>query len=249
VLETCLNRGRPVKNIEVLNGGAKGFVLFQILKLLQNYVLEFHPDLIILYVNRNDSSLTSTAGPYTYRQLWQMKHTGQLDSLTRRLGSNRQPTRLPPAWIVAAQDMLRPYRLYNALVKSITERRQKTLPNIAARLGALQDVNPVSDYVANLREFIATCKKHGVKLVLADEFDNSWIPGSKTRETSVRLAMKAEVERERLPFVPVNDDFHRRADREKLIFTFDPVHLSYYGHEEVARILCEFLEQNRLVPR
>jgi hypothetical protein len=244
LLEPCLNRGGGATKIEVLNAGAKGFILFQILKLFEHFVLEFRPNLVILYINRNDSGITF--GPYTYRQLWQMKHNGQLDRLARQIDTDKQENKAPPKWIAGVQEILRPFRLYNALVNYVVEHRRRTVPKMAAKIGVAQDVNPVSDYQTNLREFITLCQQHGVKLVLADEYDWGDSLDPHMKEAKIRAAMREEAERAYVPLVPVNTLFHQRPDNGKLRFDFDPVHL---GHQEVAHLLCTFLEDNHLVPR
>ena len=61
--------------------------------------------------------------------------------------------------------------------------------------------------------------------------------------------MREITAREHVPFLPLNEILHQQPDQNSLVFDFDPGHLSYRGHQEVGKMICEFLAREQVVRR
>jgi len=239
-LEQCLQAARPGREIQVLNAGVRGYKLYQLLILFQLYGLSYHPDVLVLYINYNDA--TEQFGPFTYRQLWQMKNEGRWDEVE----ALRPEQYTPPAWILTAQEHLQKLRLYNGLTLLITGGRLARPPE-KREWSVVQDTNPVADYRRNLEDMIALCRAQGVRLLLVDEFDFGYPavePNSKV--VRIRQAMKDIAAAQGVDYLPLNDMFQTRPDKRELVFSFDEVHLNKQGHRIVAAEICRYLLDHRL---
>lgn len=242
-LEEILNRHRAGKRIEVLNAGVKGLELFQIMLLFEHEVMKYHPDLAILYINFNDS--LDRLGPFTLRELYGMKQQDRWGEIEQKIAAAKGES--TSAWVVKAQGLLRGFRLYNGLVKAITAERGKLLKAVAAKIGALKPVNPVEDYRKNLLRVIEVCRQNKITLVLADEFFLLYRGEPQRKDTKIRVVMREEAQRRNVPYVDINGEFHRRADKNDLVFDFDQIHLNPHGHRQVAERLAEFIIENELI--
>jgi lysophospholipase L1-like esterase len=121
-------------------------------------------------------------------------------------------------------------------------------------LGVLRPVNPLTDYRQNLRDVIAFCREHGIRLLLVDEFtyldagtdvtSAGWL---QSKPHLVRVAMREEATQAGAAYLPLHEEFNQRADKASLVFDFDPIHLNENGHQQVAERLAEFLTASRLL--
>lgn len=239
LLERCLHEALPERRFEVLNAGVRGYNLFQLVVLFQHYGLAYQPTILILYLNFNDAS--EHYGPFTYRQLWQMKNEGRWAEVE---AVRPAPTQ-PPAWIAVVQNILQRSRLYNGLVLLITGGRRNEPPRWLWNV--VQDANPVSDYRLNLEEMINLCRAHGIRPLLVDEFDIGYsLVDPQSKVVTVRQAMKEIAAAQGVDYLPLNEIFHARPDRQELVFPFDEVHLNPQGHQAVGEELCRYLLDRRL---
>ncbi len=236
-LEKMLSEQLPDQQFEVLNGGVKGYNLFQVMLLFLRYAAEYNPDLLVLYLNTADSA--DTKGPYTYRELWRMKNEGQWSTIDELIKDESLPE--PSGLVAGAQRVLHKVQLYNLLTKSVIKTREKSLKPLADRVGAIKEVNPAKDYRANLLEIIETCKNRGIRLVLVDEYEVDPNTNPESKGSRVRNIMKAEAEIHGVSYLGLNGDFQLREDSGKLVFPHDPAHLSHQGHIEVAKRIARHL--------
>jgi lysophospholipase L1-like esterase len=236
-LEKMFSEQLPDQRFEVLNGGVKGYNLFQVMLLFLRYAADYNPDLLVLYLNTADSA--DTKGPYTYRELWRMKNEGQWSTIDELIKDEPLPE--PSGWVAGAQRVLHKVQLYNLLTKSVIKTREKSLKPLADRVGAIKEVNPANDYRANLLEIIETCKTRGIRLVLVDEYEVDPNTNPESKGTRVRNIMKAEAQNHGISFLGLNGDFQQREDSDKLVFPHDPAHLSHQGHIEVAKRIARHL--------
>jgi lysophospholipase L1-like esterase len=250
-LERLLNERLGPRRFEVLNAGVKGLGLFRILVLLQREVAAYRPNLVILYINYNDGK--DFLGPYTLRELLRFQQEKRWSEIESQIRSAGAPSG-PPPWVRATQDTLRRVRLYNGLTSLIVDLRGREMKNVAERLGVLRPVNPLTDYRQNLRDVIAFCREHGIRLLLVDEFtyldagtdvtSAGWL---QSKPHLVRVAMREEATQAGAAYLPLHEEFNQRADKASLVFDFDPIHLNENGHQQVAERLAEFLTASRLL--
>lgn len=241
LMDKCLNESDGPVRFEVLNAGVKGFSLFQLMILLEHYALSYKPDMLILYINVNDS--TTRHGPFTYRELWKMKNEGRWSDVESQYSNSISP--IPGGhWIISLQGVLRNIRLYNMLVQRITSARENTLEDFAKSFDVVKDVNPPEDYLENLRHVIEICAKNDIRLVLVDAFYIGWNP----KDDIIRGMMKQEAERNGLGYIGIDDEFGKREDMESLVFSHDTIHLNYKGHRLVAERLCSYLKESGALP-
>jgi lysophospholipase L1-like esterase len=245
LLEECLRGHSQSKTVEVLNAGVKGFNLFQLSKLFEHYALAYRPDMLILYININDSM--QDFGPYTYKELWQMKQEGRWNEVEDTIARNN-PGTPQRSWIDKTQKMLQPFRLYNLLVRKISRSRSEELRPFAEGFETIKEVNPAEDYRENLQTMIRLCKENRIELILADAFKVDYIFGKSYRENIVRAIMKEEAEKNQVPLVLINDDFHKRPDKASLVFAHDTIHINRKGHQAVADSLCSFILEGNYLP-
>jgi hypothetical protein len=128
---------------EVFNFGALGATVFHDLLALRRDVLRLSPDVVTLYVGANDGYLAWwTDGPVEER--WRRLTSITADDHLARLG----------LWFGSQRLVVGLSRLAGAL-RSFPSRLHMQVPPEA--------------FEANLREFAALCREHGVRLVLAHE--------------------------------------------------------------------------------
>ncbi len=229
LLETSLRAGG--QNVRVLNAGVKGYNAFQVMVLLTKYCLAYQPDIVVLYLMRNDEA--QDRGLFTYRELW-----------TR----SQQPSyRL----LKNVQDQLHRSMLYNGLSRLVVNFRQRTAGQwYNERLW--KPVNPAADFRQNLLDSIDAARHAGARVVLATEFWGEPFLASdgvdNQRLKELRAAM-AEAARERnVPLLDAWSYFAATADPLRWVLREDPVHFNAAGHAEMARLLEEFLRQNKMLP-
>lgn len=245
LLEEKLNAAGAPKRFEVLNAAVPGFILFQVMILFEREVLAYRPDLLLLYLNVNDSSCEG--GPYTLRQLWLMDNRHLGTELADYLSADEGwPT--AAGWVSAAHRFFYRFRLYNGLTKTIVRLRERSLPPSVKPGRWLGMVNPPRDYRRNLLRVIDVCRRNGIQPVLVDAFALLAPQSDCGKEAEIRAIMREEAERDGVPYLGIHDEFNRRADKDDLVIQVDPYHLGAFGHSQVAERLAQFLIENELVP-
>jgi lysophospholipase L1-like esterase len=240
-LEKILKERHPDRDIEVINAGMKGYILFQLKLMLELYALDYQPDLIILYANRNDSS--TQHGPYTLRELWESrKNLPSLDGVTETSRSTR------PSLGRRLRAILRQSRLYNGLAHLIVGARQEQLANVTRKLKITKEVNPLEDYEKTLGEFVDLCRAKDIPLVLADEY-MYWTlaPAPADRALLIKEIMSKTAGELKVPYLPVHAILTERYPDGSMMLKTDIVHLNKKGHLAVAELLADFLESNNLI--
>ena len=219
-----LLRARGVK-AEVLNGGVRGYNSTQLMVLLRKYALSYHPDIVILYLMRNDIYVDKAR--YTYRELW--------------LAGNEPWTRL-------RRQLQRSY-LYDAMTSVILDARE----NMRTQWydpGLWKDANPPQDFAANLRDMINDAQHAGAKVIAVSEFWGDRIPHEfhNERMEKFRATMEQAARRMGVPYYDAYDHFMAAPDPWIWVFPKDRTHFNYEGHAEMARYLENILIQNKLIP-
>lgn len=239
-LEKDLRQRHPEKKIEVVNSGMQGYIVFQLFLMLRMYVIDYEPDLIVLYVNRNDSS--SQFGPYTLRELWQMR--GNIPSVE----SVTEVVKTTPSSGEKARIWMRKSKLYNAMVLAIVGAREESFSGVTRKLKITKEVNPISDYAANLEEFIALCREKGVQIMLADEYQFwHFPPGDQSRPIKIKKEMKRIAKEKNVPYLLVHDILTEKYPEGQMLFPTDIVHLNHEGHRLVAKMMADFIDEQRLM--
>jgi len=234
-LADCLRQEYAKRPIEVLNAGIGGFNLFQLLLTYKLYGAKYQPDMLILYVNFNDS--LEALGPYTYRELWQMSERGMMNSTNR---TDTQGAVLNKV-VKSIQDVLRHSLAYNGLTAAIVEKRVRLLTSPVVPSSIFKEVNPPDEYRQNLEEFISICKSNHTSVILADEFDIHFPQKTERKAKEIRTIMREIADKYQVHYLPINQMLGERIDKNELVFSFDPVHLTVKGHEIVASELCSYI--------
>lgn len=240
LLEDILSEHYTARRFEVINAGMQGYISMQLLILMRMYGVAYQPDMLILYINRNDSA--TQYGPYTLRELWKMRNNlPSVDSFTEEV-------KIEPRGAERARIALRKSRLYNALVLQITGARASSMEKVSKKLKLVKEVNPIEDIRKNLEEFITLCRENNILLILADEYEY-WpvTPTLEDRSIQVRRAMKNIAEENNVPYIPVREILTQRFPEGSIVFSTDIVHLNHRGHRLVAEIMSDFIEKNALI--
>lgn len=228
VLATLANQHTTGVKFEAINAGIPGYNSFQLRVFYEYFGSQFKHDLLIVYVGRND--VDSYDGIYTFREMWEM-------------------ARNPKGRAVkAAQRFLRKSAIYNGLTNSVVEFRQTAAPAMNNEK-LLKKTLPPEDFADNLTHIIGVAKSNGVTVVLANEFWGE--PFVYLGEELVKKyqAQMAEVSKQKqIPLCDVYGIMAKNYELFDVVFRDDLVHINHHGHEEVGRLLFEFLTENRLIP-
>ncbi|MDP8224743.1 MAG: SGNH/GDSL hydrolase family protein [Candidatus Lernaella stagnicola] len=209
------------RQVEVLNGGVRGFLVFQVMVLTTEYLLQYNPDILIVYAARND--VLEHKGLQTYRELWRRKQAGETSSA---------PT---------IQGVLRGSALYNGLTALIVQWRDGGLRWYEP--ARWKPVNPPEDFAANLRDIIHAAKSRGCRVVLASEFfgEHFFYDIEMPRLRELQQNMKQVAKTEKAPFFDAWTLFHETGKPRSYLMADDPVHINAAGHALLARHLADYL--------
>lgn len=247
--DDCLSK-KTTARVEVITAGFQGYNLFMLTQVFEGFGPSFSPDILILYVNWIDSRII--LGPFTFHELqrmnrrtknslirqWTEKHRIGLDS--DNIGSTT----------FTIQQALRNFTLYRIGAEKITAAKAHTLKPLSETLGALKDINPVSEYRENLRKLISLCKQNNIELVLVNEL-NPWNdPGSNSKIRQLETIMEEEGKRAGFHYLNLDGQMLNNEDRFDLFFTKPPLisHLNEAGHKLVGYTLCDYLIAKDLLP-
>lgn len=232
----------PEGKFDFIAGGMPSYGLFQNLVLYKVYRRKLRPDLVILYANVNDGG--SGLGPYTYRELFTQATGTDLS----RLWIDDHEFPKGTSLLTRVQGNFRKLHLYNALVVSIKELREKASPE-GLNSALVKKVNPISDYEQNLRDLIQMVRKDGGRILLADAYDyHETKPPSEARVNVIRQIMKKVAEEMSVAYVPVHYIFNETYKPAQVVFDHDK-HINEFGHYKVAeQIFAEIMNKKLLEP-
>ncbi len=242
-LEHLFKEKYPLPNFDFISAGVTSYHLFQNLVLYKLFLHEYKPDLVILYCNINDS--VDLFGPYSFREIFEQNSGVDISRLWIDV------FKFPKKSISVAdfQNVLRRIRFYNYLGNAITGFRNDNIPE-AFRNTVLKRVNSIEDYTQNLIDLITIVKKDGGEVILADAFcfqvADPQLP-QPVRYSRLSAAMEKVAQDFNASYIPVHSTIAKMKDRGSLVFPNDLWHLNQKGHEFVAKILFEKIEENKLV--
>jgi hypothetical protein len=239
-LEQCLQAARPGREIQVLNAGVRGYKLYQLLILFQLYGLSYHPDVLVLYINYNDA--TEQFGPFTYRQLWQMKNEGRWDEVegpsARTIyaaGLDSHGAGTPAKTEVVQRADLADYRR-----PASPPAGEKGMERGAGhQSGRRLPAQPGGHDRALPRPGCPAVAGGRVRFRLSAVEPNSKV-------VRIRQAMKDIAAAQGVDYLPLNDYVSDPTRQSELVFSFDEVHLNKQGHRIVAAEICRYLLDHRL---
>ena len=246
VLEKELAKNVPSMKFEVLNGGVKGYNLFQLMVLYKYYLADYDVDMIILYVNINDRAASARKGMYTYRELFQIRNSDKWEAfVTDNTTINKANG--PPSWVAGTQKYLQKFSIYNALVKVVLAYRSSEDGGRSLDPNTIKSLNPISDYVANLNEFVNVGKEGNIGIVFADEYSYAGNGNEKIELDIFQNAMINTAEKNHIPFFPANSYLRSNYDDNTIVFPFDTVHLNEKGSQVLGQALARFLVDKKLL--
>ncbi len=226
-LQDKLNADLPSRRFEVLNGGIRGYNSFQIMLFFTRWAWRFEPDLVLLYMNRNDS--VSMRGLFRLRDL---------------LKDDERAARVSRARRILSQSAL-----YNLATRRYAGARHDFRTISFVERMTLQEVNPPEDVKENMRDILRKAREIGAKAALVSEFwgedvkaRNSDIIVPRVREATALLARE-----EGVPYFDALDAFPKNYRVEDVVFAHDTVHLNAYGHAALADMLFDFLVRENLL--
>ncbi|MCB1153053.1 SGNH/GDSL hydrolase family protein [bacterium] len=223
-MEKILNERYDHPRFEVLNGGVKGYIGFQIMLLYTLYAYRFDPDLVILYMNRND--FTTQRGVGRLRSFLEKEE---------RLPISRE-----------TQLLLRKSRAYNLMSRQVAQWRESSwlLGRMEDKL--LVDVNPPEDVQENMRTIVEKAKSQGAKVAIVSEFTAE--EEQETRFFQVRKRTRELADEQHVPYFDAWTYMRSNYETWDVAFRHDPVHTTAYGHSELAKRLVKFLDDEKLLP-
>ncbi len=248
-LEKKLNGLQSGVRYEVVNAGVCGYNLFQLLVLHESYLKTLQYDLLVLYIGLMDAAVYDETGPFTLRELWTAKNNGNWDEIenfmsARGLWENRR-------WIIGAQKVLRRFNIYNGLTKAVVNFRGGRVAK-DLNISHLKRINPVEDFVGNLKDITASARQRNADVVFATEFmwekDPSMAPPEDNPVNIIANAMKSAAKGIDVPLC----DTHARmtgsgSDLDELVFSWDTSHLSPKGTDLLSDLMIECFDVNDLL--
>ncbi len=236
VLERQLNAlGRPYR-FEVINAGIGGTTTFGMLFNLRAEMIQYQPDLVLLYAANNDEVYAH--GPLTERQMYELA-TQQPRGAVRDAGDAASPP-YTSWWIaVQAQKMLARSTLYRLLRRDLLELRQTpTLQRVFALNKA--PAVPPADFVDNLRSIARFCRERNVRLAWVGE-------AAQYSLARYKAIMATTAASENVPYVDANSGLTACTRDVPTLFQ-DEVHLTSLGNVCVAGIVRDLLLSHRMLP-
>jgi lysophospholipase L1-like esterase len=233
-LEHGLNQLSTDRTFEVVNGGVRAFSLFQLAILYKLFMDDYRFDMVLLYINLNDSRYHDKASTLTFREQFVLR-TGKWDVLDDPELQKAARYR----WVVKAHQIFGRSSLYNLLTKSVLHLRF-TEAGARVQRDYMKSSNPLPDYRANLDLVIRTAHERGARVVLADEFDYYRAEIGPIKQTMTEIM--AEVAKQPgVDFIPVQALMLEKHSRDELVFPWDVEHLNETGSGELAKILAQQL--------
>ncbi len=218
-LEHILQEKHPEVVIQVLNGGIPGYTSFQGLHHFKKNAAPYEPDIVLFGYIVQDARKTAIT-----------------DKQQRLIDIEVQRRRINPLY------RLRMVRyLHWKYVKYLSWRNQG-LSERAEGDPTAQTRVPLADYEENILTFARLCKAQGAQLVLFG------FPLEVIGYTKYHRELLASVaKREGLPHFDPSNRIHEAARRETLYFPQDKGHPNAKGCALIARLLADYLEQERLL--
>ncbi len=228
-LEAILNEKHAPQKFEVLNGGVRGYNGFQVMVFFTQYAYKFNPDLVLLYLNRND--VVSLRGIEPLRKMLEKKDK---------------------AWgLGGVKKLFRGFAFYNLMTRRLARARSEFEVMTNIEKATLLDVNPPEDVKRNMHDIIEKAALIGAKSVVVSEFWGSiWKEQTvEERFFTVRSATQELVAELGVPYFDAYTYFRNNFELRDVAFRHDSVHMTPYAHEMLAKKLYEFLYENSLFPR
>ncbi len=244
ILERELAEKTSKIEFEVINGGVKGYNLFQLLVLYKFFLKDYEIDMIILYVNTNDRAASHKKGMYTYRELFNLRNSDKWKEIT---GDNKEAGEdKPVSWVADIQEKMGKFTLYNALTKSLLAIRSK-VNNPKTNLGIIKSLNPVEDYAKNLREFAKIAQERAIPIIFADEYSFSTTPHEDLKADKFQETMMETAKQKRVLFFPACWILQKNFNPVEIVFPWDTVHLNEKGHRVLGEKLAELIIKENLI--
>jgi GDSL-like Lipase/Acylhydrolase family len=246
-LEKKLNDRDDGIKYQVVNSGVCGYNLFQLLVLHQSYLKDLQYDLLVLYCGFNDSTSWDEWGPFTLRELWAARTGGDWDDIEDYMaGKGLMEKR---SWVIKIQDSLRRFRLYNGLTRAIVEKRGRR----TAKTSSLKRINPVEDFVLNLKEMTDLAGRQKAKIVFTSEFmwkqDASHLPTKNNPAHFLYASMEETADQAHAVFCDTHTWMSKaREDMTDLVFAWDTVHLNPTGTDILSDLMVQCFKKNNLLP-
>ena len=238
-LEYLIEKTHPNRSFEFILAAAEGFNVIQCLIFYKIYLRDYNPDLVILYSNINDSD--DLMGPYTFREMFERNAGVDIS----RLWIDVMEFPKKKITVEGFQSKLQRLRFYNLLSRAIVGfRNDKVPPNFQNMV--LKESNPIADYRKNLSDLAAIVKKDGAALIFAD----GYFPKSDNYDPRMKMIRQAMAETARdtdTHFIPVHSIISNLKNPEKYTIPDDEFHINAEGHQLVAQILFEKIEQWQLL--
>jgi len=231
-LQQLLDRKYP-KKFEVINAGVEGYSSEYVLKRLKYDILQYHPDIVIIYVGWNDLYGTNPSNPLNNGK--HVRLAKFLNNFYIYKGARR---------IIFFQ--IKPI-IEQVLISQ--EAREKDID-------LYQNFIP-NKYKENLRQIIETGKQNNIQMVLlnlssilSDNMTDKALkkvhyPYFTTGITELRIlqqsynnVIKKISQEEGVPLIDINKAIDQISDKEKLFF--DTMHLYCSGNAVIARTIFNF---------
>ncbi|MBI4881847.1 MAG: SGNH/GDSL hydrolase family protein [Planctomycetes bacterium] len=250
-LEQHLREALPGREIEVLNGGAPGYSTFESLANLAFRVIDFSPDLIIVYHSINDMRCALYPNPAHdnthWRAVWPVDKVSSIErflegsvtyQILRRYFTDYFETRADLFYyaIVDYDPDADPYVVENASPQGFLNARR------------------------NLISMVAVARAHGAEVLISTQ--GLWDADIQSRNSrAAQLQGMAQMEKvlrhvcesENVPLVEgaaaLEKEAHRQAERfggKQGVFVHE-VHLSDEGEDLLARTFANFIVEHKLL--
>lgn len=164
-MEGYLNQAGLARKVEVINGGCRGYSTFEMLANLQFRLLDFEPDLVVVYESINDMRCALYPGCVNdnthWRAVWPIVRKSWADELL-------ESSRLYMTWRRYGSDWLA--RQMDLGTYVIVDYGKYHHPPYAGDFGQPTDPERgFANFRRNLRSIVAVAREHGAQVLLSTQ--------------------------------------------------------------------------------
>ncbi len=241
-MEEALNAAGLPYRVEVINAGIGGTASFAMLMNLKETLLDYRPDLLVLYAADSDSTYFHT--PYSDRELFALASKGAFDGVGSLDGNSAgsaaaKPARLMEGW----RRVWRP-----AVLRTVPTRLvERMAPARDAQIASSRTPQPFRPSVPpehfqeNLSEFADIAAQRGFALVFIGE-------ASRIDLSRYKKIMSHVASTRGLPYLDANELLSGCGLSLDEIF-IDHVHLKHEGNRCIGQMAADFLLTHRVLPK
>ncbi len=231
-------------NLEVINCGVTGYVMWQNYEVLKRKVLPYKPDLVILGIFLND--IYRSKPPYKNINEWKGSN------IFKEKQSNGFKSKIYIRNYIKNLDRIfkfrNRYRRGHNYLNTIEERKKyliKSSPNWLTIMYGKLEKRKYIEFEDTLNKFVETAKNVHCRVLIAYIPDSVQLHDSEGQE--INRFIKLICQKSGIPFVDITPKFEMESNPSSLyLFPLDP-HTSPKGHQLIAESIVEKIRETGIL--